>query len=105
MDRPLTIRPLAGHLMVWPLTSRLMLPRTKPRYPSPSRMRPAAKRLRPSGGSGLAAPRSVLWAKRFACAIRTTGSSCCGNPALCAAAFRRIRITSRLHNRVHSDAE
>src|SRR5262249_48827786 len=41
---------------------------------------------------------SVLWAKRFAYATRTTADSCCGSHALCAAACRRIRITSRLHN-------
>ena len=55
--------------------------------------------------SNLAAMQSVLWAKRFACAIRTTGNSCCDRRALCAAACRRIRIISPLHNRVHSDAE
>jgi hypothetical protein len=47
----------------------------------------------------------VLWAKRFAWVIRTTGSSCCGNRASCAAVCYRIRITSPLHNRVHLDAE
>jgi hypothetical protein len=36
--------------------------------------------------------------------IETTGNSCCGSPASCAAACPRIRITSRLHSGVHSDA-
>jgi hypothetical protein len=41
--------------------------------------------------------------KPFACAIRTIGNSCCGSPASCAAACRRIRITSPSHSRAHSD--
>ena len=52
----------------------------------------------------LAAMQSVLWGKRFACAIRITGDSCCDRRASCAAACRRIRIISPLHNRVHSGA-
>ena len=54
--------------------------------------------------SNLAAMQSVLWEKRFACAIRITGDSCCDRRASCAAACRRIRIISPLHNRVHSGA-
>ena len=54
--------------------------------------------------SNLAAMQSVLWEKRFACAIRITGDSCCDRRASCAAGCRRIRIISPLHNRVHSGA-
>src|SRR5262249_8576266 len=43
--------------------------------------------------------------KRSVFAIRTTGSSYCGNLVLCVAACRRIRITSRLPNRVRLDTE
>jgi hypothetical protein len=65
---------------------------------------PARKhRCRPPK-SNLAAMQSVLWEKRFACAIRITGDSCCDRRASCAAACRRIRIISPLHNRVHSGA-
>ncbi len=64
-----------------------------------------ARKLRRRPRSDLAAACSVLWAKRSACAIRTTGTSCSGKLALCAAARRRIRITSRLPNRVRLDTE
>jgi hypothetical protein len=47
----------------------------------------------------------LLRLTRFACAIKTTGSSCCSSRAWYAAACRRIRITSPLLNRVHSDVE
>ena len=40
--------------------------------------------------SNLAAMQSVLWEKRFACAIRIIGNSCCDRRASCAAACRRI---------------
>jgi hypothetical protein len=66
---------------------------------------PPLRRLLPKIGSGLRAAQSRLWAKRFACAIRTTEDSCCGRPASCAAACRRTRITSRSPNRVPSDGE
>ena len=71
----------------------------------------AATRVRSHKGSTRAKKQSrqdvqsVLWANRFACAIKTTGSSCCGSRAWYAAACRRIRITSPLLNRVHSDVE
>jgi hypothetical protein len=64
-----------------------------------------ARRLRLAPGSGLAEVQWVRWANRFACAIKTTGSSCCGSRAWCAAACRQTRTTSPLPNRVHSDAE
>ena len=51
--------------------------------------------------SNPAAMQSVLWEKRFACAIRITGDSCCDRRASCAAACPRIRITSRLHSPAH----
>ena len=63
------------------------------------------RKLRRRPRSSLPALPSVLWAKRFACAIRNTGSSCCGSPALCAAECRQIRITSRLRSRVRSESE
>jgi hypothetical protein len=47
----------------------------------------------------------ALWAKPSGCAIRTTEGLCCGSPVLCAAAYHRIRITSRLPNRVGLDTE
>ena len=65
---------------------------------------PARKHRCGSPKSNLAAMQSVLWEKRFACAIMITGDSCCDRRASCAAACRRIRIISPLHNRVHSGA-
>ena len=65
---------------------------------------PARKHQCGSPKSNLAAKQSVLWEKRFACAIRITGDSCCDRRASCAAVCRRIRIISPLHNRVHSGA-
>ena len=65
---------------------------------------PARKHRCGPARSNLAAMQSVLWEKRFACAIRITGNSCCDRRASCAAACPRIRITSPLHNRVHSGA-
>jgi hypothetical protein len=53
----------------------------------------------------LAMAQSVLWEKRFACAISSTGSSCRGSHALCAVERRRTRITSRLPNCAHLDTE
>ena len=87
----------AGHSIL------LMLSRTK-RTSGPRRRRPLARRLRRRHKRSRRR-QWVRWANRFACAIRTTGSSCCGSRAWCAAACRRIRITSPLLNRAHSDAE
>ena len=53
----------------------------------------------------LAMAQSVRWVKRFACAIRSTGSSCRGSHVLCAVERRRTRITSRLSNSAHLDTE
>ena len=85
-----------GHLTLLPI---------KASVPLAGLTRTPARRLRRRPRSGLPAAPSGLWAKRFACAIRNTGSSCSGSPALCAAECRRIRITSRLHSRVRSESE
>src|SRR5262249_17910711 len=69
------------------------------------RMRAIDRRLRKCPVSRLAPAQSAPWARRFACAIRSTGSSCPGKRALFVAGRRRIRITSRLRNLVHSDTE
>ena len=45
-----------------------------------------------------------VWARQFACAIRTIGDSCCDRLAWCAAVCRPTRITSPSHNRARSDA-
>ena len=103
------VRGLEGLRLVWSLAGQLpiplMLSRVKawclPAWPMPSGVR----RLRLSPGSGHAEVQWVLWARRFACATRTTADLCCGSHAWCAAACHRIRITSPLPNRVHSDAE
>jgi hypothetical protein len=63
-----------------------------------------ARKLPREPRTALGVARSMLWGKRFACAIKITGSLFCGSRALCAAACRRIRITSPLHNPVRSDA-
>ena len=84
--------------------SRLMLSRSKPGCPARRTRLPARKHRCGPPKSNLAAMQSVLWEKRFACAIRITGDSCCDRRASCAAACRRIRIISPLHNRVHSGA-
>src|SRR5437899_8212558 len=42
--------------------------------------------------SNLAAMQSVLWEKRFACAIRVTGDSCCDRRASFAAACLSVRV-------------
>ena len=65
----------------------------------------SVRRLLPKFGSEPLTVQSMLWAKRFACAIRSTGSSCPGRRALSAAGRRRIRIISRLCNLVHLDTE
>src|SRR5438876_1101143 len=84
--------------------SRLMPSRTKPGCPVRRTRVPARKHRCGPAKSNLAAMQSVLWEKRFACAIRITGDSCCDRRASCAAACRRIRIISPLHNRAHSGA-
>jgi len=107
MDRPLkwpVVRIVARGLTVQRLRSRLMLSQTKVRCPQASRMQAAARKLQPKPGSGCVAAPSVLWAKRFGCAIRTTGDLSYGSRALCAAACHRIRITSRSRNRARLDA-
>jgi hypothetical protein len=53
-----------------------------------------AKKLRLSPRNDLAEVYWLPWAKRFACAIRITGSTYCGSRALYAAACRQIPITS-----------
>jgi hypothetical protein len=68
-------------------------------------MRAIARKPRKCPVSRLATAQSGPWAKRFACAIRSTGSSCPGRRALYAAEHHRTRITSRLCNLVHSDRE
>ena len=92
-----------GCLMAQPDMSRLMLSRTK-RGVRRGRRRVGRQKAATRAKKQSRRTQSVLWVNRFACAIRTTGSSCCGNPALCAAACRRIRITSPSHNLAHSDA-
>src|SRR5262245_63725230 len=84
--------------------SHLLLYRSKPGCPARRTRLPARKHQCGPPRSNLAAMQSVLWEKRFACAIRITGDSCCDRRASCAAACRRIRIISPLHNRVHSGA-
>jgi hypothetical protein len=66
------------------LMSHLMRPRTKPWCPV-GQTRLPARRHRRRPGNNRAAARSVFWAKRFDCAIRSIASSCCGSHALCAA--------------------
>ena len=73
--------------------------------PSVGLMRPLAENFRRGLVTLLRRAQSASWAKRFACAIRSTGSSCPGRRALYAAGRRRIRITSRLCNLVPSDTE
>src|SRR5262249_40084576 len=64
-------------------------------------MRAIARKLRKYPVGRLAIAQSAPWAKRFACAIRSTGSSCPGRRVLYAVGRRRIRIISRLCNLVH----
>src|SRR5262245_10753515 len=64
-----------------------------------------ARKLRKYPVSDPAMAQSAPWAKRFACAIRSTGSSCPGRRALYAAGRRRIHIISHLCNLVHSETE
>ncbi len=68
-------------------------------------MRAIARKLRKCPVSHPAIMRSALWAKRFACAIRSIGSSSRGRRALYAAGRHRIRIISHLPNLVHLDTE
>jgi hypothetical protein len=68
-------------------------------------MRTIARKLRKCLASPCARAQSAPWAKRFACAIRSTKSSCPGSRALYAAGRRRIRIISHLCNLAHSDTE
>ena len=75
------------------------------RCPPVALMRAIARKLRKYSVSPLARAQSAPWGKRFACAIRSTGSSCPGRHALSAAGRRRILITSRLCNLVPSDIE
>jgi len=55
--------------------------------------------------NGPAMVQSVRWAKWFACAIRSTGSSWLGRRAWSVAGRGRIRITSRLRNLARLDTE
>ena len=64
-----------------------------------------ARKLLRCPKSDLTAGRTALRSKPSGCAIRNTAGSCCGNLVLCAAACHRIRITSRLPNRVRWGAE
>ena len=63
-------------------------------------MRPLARKLRRGPVKRLAMAQSVRWAKRFACAIRSTGSSCPGRHAWCAAERRPTPITFGLSSLV-----
>src|SRR5262245_30632353 len=91
--------------MVRALASHPLPPLRRTRCLPVGLMRAIARKLRKCLVSRLAITQSAPWAKRFAYAIRSTGSSCPGRRALSAAGRRRIRITSRLCNLVPSDTE
>src|SRR5260370_15841926 len=78
---------------------------SNPWCPPVDLMRAVARKLRKCPVSHLAMAQSVSWAKQFACATRSTGSSCRGRRALYAAGRRRIHIISSLCNLVHSETE
>ena len=88
--------------MVQPLAERLPIPLVLSRIKAshlPS-ISPVARRLRLPPRNDLAEVYWLPWANRFACVTRTIASSSCGSPASCAVVCHRIRITSRLPNRV-----
>ena len=59
-----------------------MLSRSKPGCPARRTRIPARKHRSRATKKHLAAMQSVLWEKRFACAIRITGDSCCDRRCL-----------------------
>ena len=72
--------------------------------PPISPMRAPIQKHRERPGNSHARVQSVRWAKWFACAIRSTGSSWLGRHAWSVAGRGRIRITSRLPNLARLDS-
>jgi hypothetical protein len=105
LSRPNFRRDSQASPMARSLKGRLPPPRMKGCCQPAGWPQTAARKLRQWSSNVLAAAQLLLWEKQFACAIRSTGSSCPGSHAWCAAECRRIRTTSRLHNRVPLDTE
>src|SRR5260221_11924985 len=92
-------------VMGWALAGPPIYAPSTPGFPPVDLMRAVSRKLRKCPVSHLAMAQTVSWAKQFACAIRSTGSSCRGRRALYAAGRRRIHIISSLCNLVHSETE